>query len=469
MKGLSFIFILGAFLFPALSRAQQATGVLQFEPFLQWVTDYHPVSQQAGLRIQAAQAGVMVSRGQFDPVLKSGLDEKNFDDKLYYSHLESSLSVPTRTGVSFKAAYDRANGQYLNPEEGLPGSGLLTMGLTVPLGQGLLFDKRRAELQQAFLNEEMSEANARAMRNDLLWQAARAYWNWVKAGNQLVAAQEVEAFAAQRMTMVTQSWQAGELAALDTVEALSILLQRQAYRQEMELKFRKAGFELSNFLWSAEGLPLELSADARPPLLDTLPLPLSAPGEGVSAESAVRTHPVLSLYEFKVKSAGIDRRIKLEGVKPKLNLNYNFLSAGAAPALSQPLFASNYKLGFDFSMPLFLRTARAELRQARIKISDAQLSLNQKSLELENKLLQAQAEWQLLRTQADLQLRTSDAMRQMLLGEQSRFEAGESSLFVVNQRETNYLSAKMKWLEVHADAFAAASGVTWAAGLLGTR
>jgi outer membrane protein TolC len=53
-----------------------------------------------------------------------------------------------------------------------------------------------------------------------------------------------------------------------------------------------------------------------------------------------------------------------------------------------------------------------------------------------------------------------------LQGEQQKFRAGESSLFLVNSRETNFIDAQVKLIELLGKFQIARVGVIWAAGEL---
>jgi hypothetical protein len=63
-------------------------------------------------------------------------DKKQFKDTEYYSILNSSFKIPTWYGIEIKAGFDQNEGYYLNPEN-TANAGLTSLGISVPLGQGL--------------------------------------------------------------------------------------------------------------------------------------------------------------------------------------------------------------------------------------------------------------------------------------------------------------------------------------------
>ena len=55
------------------------------------------------------------------------------------------------------------------------------MGITVPLAKNLLYDKRRAALDQAKFASKMTEAEQTVFTNELLLEAENTYWEWVQS------------------------------------------------------------------------------------------------------------------------------------------------------------------------------------------------------------------------------------------------------------------------------------------------
>jgi hypothetical protein len=56
---------------------------------------------------------------------------------------------PTWYGIEIKAGFDQNEGYYLNPENTVPNAGLTSLGISVPLGQGLFINQRMADLRKA--------------------------------------------------------------------------------------------------------------------------------------------------------------------------------------------------------------------------------------------------------------------------------------------------------------------------------
>jgi hypothetical protein len=81
----------------------------------------------------------------------------------------------------------------------------------------------------------------------------------------------------------------------------------------------------------------------------------------------------------------VEKRLKKEMIKPKVNVNYNLLSTNTSQF--NPLFSTNnYKWGFNVSFPLFLRNSINEYRVANVVSYSNKLDLLNKNNELKFKL-----------------------------------------------------------------------------------
>lgn len=117
-------------------------------------------------------------------------------------------------------------------------------------------------------------------------------------------------------------------------------------------------------------------------------------------------------------------------------------------------------------MPLFLRKERAALEMARIKVQDTSFNMDMKRASLISKAQMAMNEWNTNLSLINLYTQTVQDYLGLLEGERRMFNAGESSLFLINSREMSYISAEIKLIELQTKAEKAALQVQYAAGVL---
>jgi len=163
-------------------------------------------------------------------------------------------------------------------------------------------------------------------------------------------------------------------------------------------------------------------------------------------EANLEAHPQLQFYRQKVAALQIERRYRFNKLLPKIDLEYNFLSE--EPDNFETFNSSAYKAGIKFSMPLFLRKERGDLKIAEFELQDAELELNLKDNQLQARIeaLQQQIEGFLEQIEMTEQL-VSDATA-LLEGEVRKFNFGESSIFLINTRETRLIEARLEQLDL---------------------
>jgi len=447
---------------------------LPFADFLALVSEFHPVARQAGLNTRRAQLEIQQARGAFDPNLAGKYYGKQLKGKEYYHDVETALRVPTWFGVDVKAGWDRGVGAFINPQEFTSNSGLSYVGLSVPLGQGLLMDERRTALRVAQALAGLADAERRAARNKLLLSASKDYWEWALAAQRLRLLTSNELVAATRFAATRQRVLAGDLAPIDSVEALTELQNRQAQRVAGRVQWQNAGLVAGTYLWDEQLRPRELPPAARPQLLPPAATwrPLPADSLQQLALLAQQNNPDLLKTRAKQVQLGLENRLLTNKLLPKLSVDYNLLLPGQPFALEgspQPFVggysANNYKLGVSFAYPLLLRAERAKRQLNQLKISDADFQLENDQRQVGNALQSAANDWQALLEQLRIQQQATRNYEILRNGEQIRFDSGESTVFLINSRESSLLSARQKLAELQAKYAQTQAQLRFAVGL----
>lgn len=445
----------------------QVVDTLSLQSVLNIVRAYHPVAIQANLKIDSAQANQMAARGVFDPTVFVENEQKTFTGTNYYYHTEAGIRIPTWYGLDLKAGIENNGGSRLTNDVTKGKSSYA--GVSFGVLQGLLFDKRRAAVRQAGILVNQSEAERRNVYNDLLYQAAAAYWEWARSYQVYELISQVVDINQRRLDLVRNAFLGGDRAAIDTVEALTQLQNFLWQQAEASFNLQNATLDLSNFLW-LDNVPYNLPTYIIPDtswkyvILPGYPIP---PLEQM-LDLARSRHPKLQSLAFKAESILLDRRLKTQNLLPSLKVNYNFLQKGyeAWKGVGQYLFENNYKYGFDLSVPLFLRQARGELKLANIKLRGNELQQNQALLEIENKVRNYYNQAITLQQQIAIFEAARANYQELLRAEEIKFSMGESSLFLLNSRENKLLEAQQKVIELRSKFFKALAALQWASGLL---
>ncbi len=450
--------------------AQDSTTIFNREDFLEMVSLFHPVMRQGQLIMDQANVALGAARGVFDPKWYGQFDQKSFDKKDYFAVGEAGVKIPTWMGIDFKTAYNWSSGVYLNPEDNLPQNGQAIIGLEVPLGQGLFIDERRAAVKRARLAAEASEFERLQLQNDLYREAMEAWWNWAFNYHRLNAYAEALSMAQQRFDAIRESYFLGDVPAMDTLESLIQVQNRSVEFNQATLDFRQAGAYLSVFLWSEDQVPLELPDGVRPPDLPE-PTERLSPDQILAWQQRMESmHPDLKLLDYKSLDLSIKERLKVEQLKPSLNLTYNFLGNGfdlvnseSASNLSA-LFADNYKWGLQFNMPLLLRKERNGLKMVRIEMDQNYNKIQLKRQDLSAKVMAYAQEVNFKFDQANEFRDMLRNNRLLLEMEREKFNIGESSVFLINSREQKFIDTRIKRIKTIVEYEKARVKLQWATG-----
>jgi outer membrane protein TolC len=430
----------------------QIIDSLTFENFREMVLTNHPLMKVAKLNLDRANSNMMMARGAFDPKLAAGLDNKFFKNAEYYNLQRVELKLPTPSPVSIKGGFERNTGAYYNPENQTPDEGLFIAGISVPLIQGIITDERRTALRLAEAFQGFSEQQQEVIINETLTKAYTQFWSWWNAYQKAVIADSVVNLTRLRMDAVRSRALNGDLPLIDTLETFTQILNREQISREMHIDEVKERLALSSYLWDASGnelLAIVIPEGIRPSLFMMRNFfDLTESNYLIQVENIASTNPYLIQYDWKFRSLRAEERWKKEKLKPLLNVNYNFLSVPTDPASDMGFSTNNYKWGLEFAFPVLLRKERGDLRLTRIKIQE---TIYEQSIKVQETRNKANATFQgiaLLRQQLELAQRNVNNYRELLEAEREKFFSGESSVFLVNQREQQYADSRMKVVEI---------------------
>lgn len=428
--------------FSIVTQGQEtASKELSYNEFLGYVKKYHPLVKNAQLELNKAQAELMMARGSFDPKIEVDYAKKQFKDKEYYSILNSSFKIPTWYGVEIKAGFDDNEGYYLNPQNTTPTQGLTSLGISVPLGQGLWINKRMADLRKAKMQIELSTAEVKLEAIGVLYDASLAYFNWKKNYEEVQLYENYTKNAKKRNAGIQSLIQQGDKPAIDSVESGIIVKNRILSLEDSKLKLTKAKLELSNFLWLENAVPMEISDDLIPEtqLENTIQETLKTNNLATDGFS-IENHPKINALQSKIDILNVERKLNANELLPKIDIGYSYLSE---PKYFNEFQTDDYKIGLDFSFPLFLRKERGKLKLTKFKIQETEYILDVEKIQLANKIEAQKTEITSLTKQLQLIKNLSKDNQTMLQSEERLFSFGESSLFLINTRENNLVSAQL--------------------------
>lgn len=438
--------------------------VFTLDSFIQQLKKYHPIAKQADILVDKAVAELLSAKGSFDPTFEFDASRKTFDGKNYYYYANPELSIPLPVG-NIKTGIENNGGDYITSE--ITKGKTSYLGVELPLAKGLLLDKRRAALQQAKLYRSQSEQERLVILNNLLFDAYNTYWQWAGSYQQYNLFSKFTEIATSRLRLVRIAFVNGDRAMIDTVEAFTQLQSYQLLQLDALLKWNNAKLELSNFLWLENDSSYQVSNNYLPDSLQFATTISYANADDIVAQSFIQ-NPILRVYDFKLNSLEVDRKLKFQNLLPYFSVKANILNKDyyALKNVSTNFIQNNYKWGVDFKIPLFLREARGDYKKAQLKIKETNLELINKRQQTNNKIRSYYNDFTVINQQLQTVQNMYNNYKALLRNEEFKFAQGESSLFLVNSRETKVIELLQKQIELNIKFIKVKYAMEWAAGLL---
>ncbi len=470
-KAFAISIFLGCLFVPLMAQIPSTlvpdAGVLQWKDIETLINANHPVIKQAGLSIDQAREDLRISRGGFDPKLETKYSRKEFKETTYYNIWEGKLKVPLWLG-EVRGGYDKNLGTFLNPERTTPDQdGQLSFGVTLPLLKGLMTDPRRNTLRQAQAFQNIARAEQRKMVNKLMFEANKAYWNWYYFYRQAEYLDSAYQLTSIRFEGIKRNIRLGELPAVDSVEAKIILQTRSIQLREARVDAQNARLILGTFLWSAQNEPIEIAEQAIPEQPELV-------GEVEGFEWYLQRlrleHPELEKLRYKQTQMKLNERLYRNQLLPQVDVSYDLIRNIDTQSSEGTDFRAteNYKVGLNFSFPILLRKTRGKLRQTQFKIRENEFDQAQTTRSLEISLLALDNSLQNLESLIAQQADMVQNYRLLYRSELRKFRVGESTVFLVNARESKLIESQiklialwMKYKKTDAEIIYTAGGPDW--------
>lgn len=434
--------------------------VYTFDEYYNQVVTANPLVLEAKYEITAAEAELFGARGLFDPILSGGFNLKTQDAKDKLNDLDLSLEIPFASmfGPKVKAQMRRAVGESTNPADRTSSPFDASIGVSLPLGQGIFTDEKRNKLFQAEIKPEIGQAKFQQKRNKILVEALSQYWKWAEAYQQVQIAQNLYTIAQERAQQLRDRATAGDIAAMDSLEANLEVVFRNGKLLEKQQAYEQASVNLQVYVWDNNQQQTPLPGIPEP--FQTINK-LSEQEIQAAQNDAKLLRPEVKLLQLERNLANLDLNLANEFLRPNINANVDLMMYGLSD-----VGPGNLKFGLTMSQPILFRQARSQEELANIGIKRIDLQ----SLQLDAAVT-ADVNFYATavnRTFDQIQLLISEVSlaSQLLNFERERLIAGETSLFLVNQRERFLATSQEKLVKEQSNYFVALIYLRWARGII---
>lgn len=402
---------------------------LYLTDLLQRIDHHYPQVKIARLDIAKAHGAWIKAKGQFDPELEASTRSQPAGGYIN-NYGDTQFTVPTLyNGIKLFAGYRNGEGDWpIYYKNYLTNSGgEYRAGLSLPLLRDRLIDKQRTDLLSSAELILMKQQDAEAVKIKIYQEAIQAYWQWVEAGIQLQTFKQLLQLAQKRQHAIEQQARQGDLPTLAISENLQQITQREQLLNQGRMIFEQASVNLSLYYRDNKGHPITPSANTLPSLTQAA-MPLTKNG------LPLREHPELKKLNHYANIMRLKRDQARNELLPQLDATaYTFKQNGTG---GDPLLIPQAAMvGLSFKFPLLQRQAKGNLIQAQSELHQIKVARRFFYDQLHNDYLNMLIGIRRGMQQINLLLRELKLAQTVQHGETKKFYEGDSTLFLVNQRE----------------------------------
>lgn len=430
-----------ALFFLPLSGLASQSGYLKLNEVLESVNQYYPQIKIARLEISKAHGAHLSALGKFDPSLAAQGQSQPLGGYIN-NYGDTQLNIPTLyNGVKLFAGYRNGQGDWpIYYQNYLTNSGgEYRAGLSFPLLRDRLIDRERTNLLSTAEAVRMRLNEAEAVKIKIYQEAIRAYWQWVEAGLQLKTFKHLLKLAKTRQDAIERQARLGDLPQLAVAENLQQIRQRQQLLNQGMMMFEQAGVSLSLYYRDKQGKP-RLTAESRlPPDLQTVSRPFK------QNQQYLQNHPAILRLHHYSRMVKLKRDLARNELLPYLDANaYTFKQNGTG---GYPLLIPQAAMiGLTFKFPLLQREAKGKLVSAQSELHQVQTERRFLYEQLKNEFANLLIGISRIGQQISLLKQEYQLALQVEKGETKKFFEGDSTLFLVNQREQLTTQVKLNQL-----------------------
>lgn len=428
----------------------RATGApLLLEEVLRSAARFHPMLLAQFTERATAEGKLLGSRGAFDTKLTASAGSNSFG---YYRTRTGAGGVkqPLRAlGGELFGGYKRGGGNFEPWKEGqltLSG-GEWSGGIELPLLRNRRIDQRRTDLLLARLAVELADATILERRLAVLELAAAAYWKWVSAGRKLSVVLELLSLAEDRIQQVRLLAEAGQVAEIEISENERAVLLRRSAAVSAERSLQAARLDLSMFYRDSGGSIVNADRSRLP----EFPEPAAIPAERIEADLrlALSRRPEISGVLVELRQTGAVMEVARNKLRPEVNFTVRFGRDTGIGTVSKR--GSELIAGITLESPVQRRKASGELAVQNAKQEQLLHKLRYAQDKVEIEVRDAASALGLALRRLQLARAEYDIAWRLAAAELDRFELGDSTLFIVNQREMAAAAARLAAVDALTD------------------
>lgn len=412
----------------------------------------HPKLGGAELGRRGAEAKLLEKQGAFDPVITTSNDFLRYNStstpgkaSLAFQN-QGTVEWTTRSGMKFFAGSRLNFGRVKSPLSSTGQSGEYFAGVAMPLLRDRGINSKSIGERQAIIDVNIAGTDVTETRMELVQNAAASYWDWVAAKQKLSVNENLFNIATERAKQIATRVENGELPPIDSAEASLEVQRRMGNVVKARLDLQKAALKLGLYLWLPSGDPAETVRPDESPERFPQPDKLADFIIRESINRALNSRPELAKLRFSRDRNELDARLAENSRKTRVDL---YLAPGQDTGFAG--VGTTFKFGATIELPLRTRTADGQLAAARLKMDKVDLDWQIARQNISTEVITAAQSVNATHDRYLLAVQELNLARSLEQGERTRFSVGDSTLFLVNQRERATAEAEIKLIEIQTE------------------
>jgi outer membrane protein TolC len=435
------------------SAAADGPGQLELDEVLASVDKHYPLLRAAGQERAIAEGELRSANGSaFDP---SWVTRAQGQPVGYYGQWQVDSTVTQYTpvwGATAFVGYRFGDDMPLYYGDRLTKqAGEIRGGVTVPVWRNGPTDRRRSNIWKAEAGIDAAGLSVEQQRLLYGRDASFRYWDWVSAARKREIAEALLAIAVQRDAQVAARAAAGDVPTIERTDNSRLIVQRQGLVAATERDLQKAAIELSLYLRDDAGKPLVPDV-SRAPRSFPEPVPIDAHVVQRDADAALARRPEVRRLDALGKQQDLELEYARNQKAPAIDVfvtgSYDLGDSRVArPDLDKPVVAA----GVLVDIPILNRAADGRSKAAEAAKTRIAEQRRFASDRIRADVQDATSALEAARLRAAVARREVDLARQLEDAERTRFDAGDSSLLIVNLREQASAEARAREVDALAD------------------
>lgn len=306
-------------------------------------------------------------------------------------------------------------------------------------------DQRRFAVEDTRLAASQARLDVLLAQLNVQFEALRAYWRWVAAGDEIGVYEGLLEIAEARAFGLRRQVEAGALPSIAVIENEQNVIRRKSLLAEAERNFVTAANSLSFYLRDEGGQLIVPTREQLPDDAQLQDLPDIQTLLAMSRSDILDQRPELRNFRLELERARNRVELRRNDLKPNLDFSVELSRDFGPVGDGGPTFDStDTVVGLTFKVPLQRRTARGAVQRAEAELRAIELSrqrtADQIRIELDNILENLNAALRLARLANDEVKQAT----QVVAGERKRFQLGAGDFLRVNLQEERAADAEVR-------------------------